>query len=38
LPERDVVPKAVLELIDKHVAAMTPILDPAAPTKSASNR
>ena len=38
LPERDVVPKAVLELIDKHVAAMTPILDPATPTKSASNR
>jgi serine/threonine-protein kinase HipA len=37
LPERDVVPKAVLELIDKHIAAMTPILDPAAPTKSPSN-
>jgi serine/threonine-protein kinase HipA len=33
LPERDVVPKAVLDLIDKHVAVMTPILDPAESKK-----
>ena len=31
------VPKAVLELIDKHVAAMTPVYL-AVPTKSALNR
>jgi serine/threonine-protein kinase HipA len=38
LPERDVVPKAVLDLIDKHVAAMTPILDPTAGSKKTSTR
>jgi serine/threonine-protein kinase HipA len=26
LPERSVVPKAVLELVDEHVKVMTPIL------------
>jgi len=34
LPERDVVPKAVLELIDKHMAAMMPVLDPTVGSKS----
>ena len=28
LPERDVVPKPVLEHIDKHISSMAPILDP----------
>jgi len=37
LPERDVVPKPVLELIDSHVAAMAPILDPAMRSKGTSN-
>jgi serine/threonine-protein kinase HipA len=38
LPERDVVPESILELIDKHVAAMTPILDPVPGSKTASRR
>jgi serine/threonine-protein kinase HipA len=33
LPERDVVPKPVLELIDKHIAAMMSVLDPADQSK-----
>jgi serine/threonine-protein kinase HipA len=37
LPERDVVPKAVLALIDRHVETMLPILDPAV-TKSAKRK
>jgi serine/threonine-protein kinase HipA len=38
LPERDVVPKSILDVIDKHVAAMTPILDPVAVAESMSTR
>jgi serine/threonine-protein kinase HipA len=33
LPERDVVPKPVLELIDRHIAAMMPVLDPTVASK-----
>ena len=33
LPERDVVPKPVLELIDKHMAAMMAVLDPTVAGK-----
>ena len=38
LPERDVVPKSILDVIDKHVAAMTPILVPVAGGKTMSTR
>jgi serine/threonine-protein kinase HipA len=38
LPERDVVPKSVLERIDAHVATMAPILDPAFTATPASHQ
>jgi serine/threonine-protein kinase HipA len=38
LPERDVVPKAVLALVDKQVAMMLPILDPSAAAKSVKRK
>jgi hypothetical protein len=38
LPERDVVAKSILGLIDKHVAGMMPLLDPVAARKKAATR
>jgi len=38
LPERDVVPKSILGLIDKHLAGMMPLLDPVAASKKAATR